>query len=87
VDRSLQPRYQLGSRMYGYLWWMKEYAYRGRTIKAYMQLGNGSQNAILIPELDLAIATFGANYNSPSINYLLNVLIPTRILPAVEPVR
>jgi CubicO group peptidase (beta-lactamase class C family) len=87
VDRSLQPRYQLGSRMYGYLWWMKEYAYRGRAIKAYMQLGNGSQNAILIPELDLTIATFGANYNSPSINYLLDVLIPTRILPAVEPVR
>ncbi len=87
VDRSLLPRYQLGSRRYGYLWWMKEYPYRGRTIKAYMQLGNGSQNAILIPELDLAIATFGANYNSPSINHLLNVLIPTHILPAVEPGR
>ena len=45
----------------------------------------GSQNAIFIPELDLAIASFGANYNSPTINYLLNVLIPTYILPAVEP--
>ncbi|MDF2774664.1 MAG: nylB [Geminicoccaceae bacterium] len=87
VSRSLQPRYRLGSRAYGYLWWMKEYPYHGRTIRAYMQLGNGSQNAILIPELDLVIATFGANYNSPSINYLLDVLIPTRILPAVEPVR
>jgi CubicO group peptidase (beta-lactamase class C family) len=87
VDRSLQPRYQLGSRKYGYLWWIKDYQYRGRTIQAYMQLGNGSQNAILIPELDLAIVTFGANYNSPSINYLLNVLLPTYILPAVEPGR
>ena len=64
---------------------MKEYEYRGRTIQAYMQLGNGSQNAIFIPDLDLAIATFGANYNSPSINYLLNVLLPTYILPAVDP--
>jgi CubicO group peptidase (beta-lactamase class C family) len=87
VDRSMAPRYQLGSRKYGYLWWIKDYQYRGRTIQAYMQLGNGSQNAIFIPELDLAIATFGANYNSPSINYLLNVLIPTYILPAVEPGR
>jgi CubicO group peptidase (beta-lactamase class C family) len=87
VDRSMAPRYQLGSRKYGYLWWIKDYQYRGRTIQAYMQLGNGSQNAIFIPELDLAIATFGANYNSPSINYLLNILIPTYILPAVEPGR
>jgi CubicO group peptidase (beta-lactamase class C family) len=85
VDRSTAPRYKIGSRMYGYLWWIKEYPYRGRTISAYMQLGNGSQNAIFIPELDLAIATFGANYNSPSINYLLNELIPRYVLSAVEP--
>jgi len=87
VERSMAPRYQLGSRKYGYLWWIKDYQYRGRTIQAFMQLGNGSQNAILIPELDMAIVTFGANYNSPTINYLLNVLLPTHILPAVEPGR
>ena len=85
VERSMAPRYRIGSRMYGYLWWVKDYQYRGRTIQAYMQLGNGSQNAIFIPELDLAIATFGANYNSPTINYLLNVLLPAYVLPAVEP--
>ena len=84
VERSSAPRYPLGSRRYGYLWWIKDYPYRGRTIQAYMQLGNGSQNAIFIPELDLAIASFGANYNSPAINYLLNVLLPRHILPAVE---
>lgn len=87
VDRSIAPRYKLGSRMYGYLWWIIDYQYQGRTIKAYAQLGNGSQNALFIPELDLAIATFGANYNSPSINYLLNVLVPRYILPAVDPRR
>ena len=87
VDRSITPRYKLGSRMYGYLWWIIDYQHQGRTIKAYAQLGNGSQNALFIPELDLAIATFGANYNSPSINYLLNVLVPRYILPAVDPRR
>ena len=87
VERSSKPRYKIGSRMYGYLWWIKDYTYRGRTIQAYMQLGNGSQNAIYVPELDLAIASFGANYNSPTINYLLNVLLPRHILPAVEPGR
>jgi hypothetical protein len=50
-----------------------------------MQLGNGSQNALYIPDLDLAIASFGANYNSPTINFLLNVLLPQYVLPAVEP--
>jgi hypothetical protein len=50
-----------------------------------MQLGNGSQNAIFIPELDLAIAAFGANYNSPTINWLLNELLPRHILPAIQP--
>jgi CubicO group peptidase (beta-lactamase class C family) len=87
VERSSAPRYRMGSRTYGYLWWSQDYQYRGRTVKAFMQLGNGSQNAIFIPELDLALATFGANYNSPSINYLLNELIPKYILPAVEPGR
>jgi CubicO group peptidase (beta-lactamase class C family) len=85
IARSTEARYKLGSRMYGYLWWIKEYQYRGRTIKAYMQLGNGSQNAIFFPDLDLAMVTFGANYNSPTINYLLNELIPRYVLPAVEP--
>lgn len=85
VERSMRPRFQLGSRKYGYLWWVKDYEYRGRTIQAYMQLGNGSQNAIFIPELDLAIVTFGANYSSPTINYLLNVQLPRYILSAVQP--
>jgi hypothetical protein len=39
---------------------------------------------VFIPELDLAFATFGANYNSRSINHLLNVLVPRHILPAVD---
>jgi CubicO group peptidase (beta-lactamase class C family) len=85
VERSMQPRFQLGSRKYGYLWWVKDYEYRGRTIQAYMQLGNGSQNAIFIPELDLVIVTFGANYSSPTINYLLNVQLPKYILSAIAP--
>jgi CubicO group peptidase (beta-lactamase class C family) len=85
VERSSAPRFKIGKRGYGYLWWIQEYSYRGRTIPAYMQLGNGSQNAIFIPDLDLAIASFGANYNSPTINYLLNELLPRYLLPAVEP--
>ncbi len=85
VEQSSRPRYQLGSRQYGYLWWEKDYEYRGRTIQAFMQLGNGSQNAIFIPALDLAIVTLGENYASPTINYILNVQIPRYILSAISP--
>jgi CubicO group peptidase (beta-lactamase class C family) len=87
VERSMASRFRLGPRGYGYLWWVKDYRYRDRTIQAFMQLGNGSQNAIFIPELDLAIVTTGANYSSPTINYLLNELLPRYVLPAVEPSR
>jgi CubicO group peptidase (beta-lactamase class C family) len=84
VKRSTTERYRMGSRGYGYLWWIIDYPYQGRTIRAYAQLGNGSQNAVFVPELDLAFATFGANYNSRSINHLLNALVPRHILPAVD---
>ncbi|HSA56098.1 MAG TPA: serine hydrolase, partial [Gemmatimonadaceae bacterium] len=35
VERSSAPRYRIGSRTYGYLWWSRDYQYRGRTIKAF----------------------------------------------------
>ena len=36
------------------------------------------------PDLDLAVVTFGANSNSPTLNDLLNELIPRYLLPAVQ---
>jgi CubicO group peptidase (beta-lactamase class C family) len=83
VDRSVAPRFKIGANQYGYLWWIREYQYRGRPIKAYYLAGNGTQISMWIPELDLAVMTFGGNYNSPSINWVLQQLIPRSILPAI----
>ncbi len=48
---------------YGYLWWTRDYPYKGKTVQAYFASGNGGQIAMAIPELDLVIATHGGNYN------------------------
>jgi hypothetical protein len=68
---------------YGYLWWSRDYPYRGRTIKAYYMVGNGSQFSMYVPELDLVIAQYAGNYNDRS-NSMLEQLIPQVILPAVR---
>ena len=85
VNRSIQERYKIGANQYGYLWWIREYPYRGRTIKAYYAVGNGAQFAMFIPELDLVIGHYAGNYNIVAPNTMLGQLIPRVILPAIQP--
>ncbi len=72
-------------RQYGYLWWINEYPYKGRTVRAYYAAGNGGQIVMAIPDLDLVIAFYGGNYNDPSMFISQNVYVPQHILPAVMP--
>lgn len=71
-------------RQYGYLWWINEYPYQGRTVRAYYAGGNGGQIVMAIPDLDLVIAFYGGNYNDPSMFISQNVYVPEHILPAVN---
>lgn len=71
-------------RQYGYLWWINEYPYKGRTVRAYYAAGNGGQIVMAIPDLDLVIAFYGGNYNDPSLFIPQNVYVPQHILPAVN---
>lgn len=71
-------------RQYGYLWWIIEYPYKGRTVRAYFAAGNGGQIVMGIPDLDLVIAFYGGNYNDPSLFIPQNVYVPEYILPAVN---
>lgn len=71
-------------RQYGYLWWINEYPYQGRTVRAYYAGGNGGQIVMAIPDLDLVIAFYGGNYNDPSMFISQNVYVPQYILPAVK---
>jgi len=69
---------------YGYLWWTLEYPYHGRTIKGYFASGNGGQEAVAIPELDLVIVVTGGNYNDRAGWSMVREYIPKYILAAVK---
>jgi CubicO group peptidase (beta-lactamase class C family) len=70
---------------YGYLWSSTEYPYRDRKVRAFFAGGNGGQIFMAIPDLDLAIAFTGGNYNDASLFIPQRKLVPESILPAVGP--
>jgi CubicO group peptidase (beta-lactamase class C family) len=82
--KSTSPLVKIQDRDYGYLWWVQDYPYQGRTVRAFFAGGNGGQIAMAIPELDLAIAFFGGNYGSRATFTAQRSYVPEHILPAVH---
>jgi CubicO group peptidase (beta-lactamase class C family) len=85
-DRATSELSLLGkkfNRKYGYLWWLEDYQYKGHPLRAYFAAGNGGQISMGIPELDLAVAFFGGNYNSDNTFTAQRVYVPRYILPAI----
>ena len=83
AKRATSPLVQLGNQKYGYLWWVMEYPYRGRTIQAFYAGGNGGQVVMGIPALDLVVAFYGGNYNDPVMFQVQRRWVPEFVLPAV----
>ncbi|MDQ2869411.1 MAG: beta-lactamase family protein [Acidobacteriota bacterium] len=84
VRRATSPLVALGETRYGYLWWVTEYPYRGRRVRAFFAGGNGGQVVMGVPELDLLIAFYGGNYSDPVLFVPQREWVPKYILPAVE---
>lgn len=85
VRTSTAPRYRMSPLLrYGYLWWMIEYPYQGRSVQAFFASGNGGNEVMVIPALDLVIAVYGANYNEAAGWSMVKDLIPRYILPAID---
>ncbi len=84
VKQSTKSHYPLRDRGYGYLWWIVDYPYKDRSIKAFFAGGNGGQTVIGIPELDLVIAFWGGNYSSRTLYRMSGDLVTDYILKAVE---
>lgn len=72
-----------GKQGYGYLWWMTDSPYQGRRIQGYAALGNGGQNVVVIPELDMVIAFYCGNYNERALYRPIRHIMPELIFPAV----
>jgi len=83
AKRATSPLTTLGSQKYGYLWWVMEYPYQGRTLQAFYAGGNGGQMVMGIPELDLVVAFYGGNYSDPVMFRTQRQLVPQYLLPAI----
>jgi CubicO group peptidase (beta-lactamase class C family) len=84
VARASSPLHDLSKIQYGYLWWSINYPYKDRTVRAFFAGGNGGQGIMVVPDLDLVIATYGGSYSDRGGLYIQQELAPKYMLPAVR---
>jgi CubicO group peptidase (beta-lactamase class C family) len=84
ATRASSPLHPFDVFRYGYLWWSYDYPYGDRKVRGYHAGGLGGQAVVVFPELDLVVATFGANYSSAGNYYVQMEIIPKHLLPAVK---
>ncbi len=85
VERASSSLYHLRGVTYGYLWWGIDFPYKERTVHAFYAGGAGGQAVIVVPELDLVIATWAGSYSSRhGTLHISQELLPRYILPAVR---
>jgi hypothetical protein len=75
---------RLNGIKYGYLWSGIDWPYKNRVVHAFFAGGNGDQGVLVVPELDLVVATNGSNYASRLGLEIQQGLMPRFILPAVR---
>jgi CubicO group peptidase (beta-lactamase class C family) len=64
VRAASTPQYQLANIYYGYNWWMEDFPYKKRNVRAVMALGAGGQVVTMLPELEVVVAFYAGNYSS-----------------------
>ena len=84
VEKASSPLHTIGQGRYGYLWWVRDFPYKDRTVRAFMANGNGGQGIIVVPELDLVIATYAGNYAARAALEVAQGYPGRFILPAVR---
>jgi len=84
VKAASNPQYHLANIYYGYNWWMEDFPYKDRTVRAVMALGAGGQIVTVVPELELVVAFYAGNYSSRAQIDLGHYYVPRFILPAVR---
>lgn len=86
IDSATARRTSIGTRGYGYGWWLQDFdvAVRGATqrVTAISASGNGGQKLYVIPSLELVVAFTGSGYNAPD-DSPPNAIMRELLLPAV----
>jgi CubicO group peptidase (beta-lactamase class C family) len=76
-------RQQSKGMHYGYLWWTIDYPYKDRTITGYFASGNGGQVVMVLPDLDMIVASYGGNYGDRAGWAMVKDYIPKYVLPSL----
>ncbi len=84
VKKAGTPRYAMSGIHYGLLWWVTDYPFRGETIQGYFAGGNGGQVVMVLPQLDMVVTIYGANYQDAASLIPQREYVPRYILPAVS---
>lgn len=64
VDSVLTPRGEMGGKGYGLGWWMTTYEVDGRSYRVFFAGGNGGQQIMAVPALDIVVASLGSAYGT-----------------------
>lgn len=54
----------LPSLGYGYFWWTKEFAWKGKTLASFFAWGYGGQYIFVVPELNLVVVMSGSHWGT-----------------------
>ena len=80
---SVQPRVEVPAyeSQYGYRWWLSELDGGRRVIEGS---GNGGQELLIVPDLDLVLVVTAGNYNNPDAWKPAWALLTETVIPAVR---
>ncbi|MEO0439674.1 MAG: serine hydrolase [Pseudomonadota bacterium] len=84
IDEMLTPHVRAtATDDYGYLWWLKAFRDRERSLTGWYMSGNGGNKLVILPEIDAVIVVTATNYNKPGMHQISNDIIERAVLPAL----
>ena len=83
LDAAFTPRVSLGSREYGYQWYLGQLG-SPPSWRFFAAMGNGDQCLIVLPDAKMIVATSAGNYDTANQGKLPDTLMNEVILPALQ---
>lgn len=82
IERSTQPKTEIGEVPYGYLWWSDSAQFGEKSVEIIYARGNGGQTIFIVPEYDL-VAVFTAGYYNSEEARIVFDLFGNVVLPSI----